>query len=330
MNHTEFFKQLKDGELSSVYLFCGEEHFVCASALSQLESAIVDPSLRELNCTVLDAPDAETIVQACQTVPFCAQKRLVIVKDFSLLVTGGSSQGENAILSYLSSPSETCVLVFVCALPDKRRKTYKAIANHSIVEFNVLTSFEAQKWAIQFLKREGVFLSQEDAAFLCQYTSSTPFLLAPELEKLISYVKNSTVTRQDILDIVTPISDFNVFKMIEFILAKNKEAALKILSTMLASREDPIMILAVISRHFSHLLAFSQLEKGKIRKSEIIKILGIRDFMFSKLSTQCRAKTEKQIKQAVDLCHQTDESLKSGKQFVNAALHKLIIELCKI
>lgn len=330
MNHSEFFKQLKNGEIYNVYLFCGEEHFVCASALSQLEGAIVDPSLRELNYTVLDSPDADSIVQACQTVPFCAEKRLVVVKDCSLLVSGGSSQGENALSAYLAQPSETCVLVFVCTNPDKRRKTYKALAKHNVVEFNVLTSVEAQKWAIQFLKREGILLSPQDAAFLCEYAAPTPSALAPELEKLVSYVKNYTVTRQDILDIVTPIADFNVFKMVDLILAKDSKAALKILSTMLSSREEPVLILGAISRQYALLLAFLQLEQAKTSKSEIIKTLGLRDFMYSKFSAQCRKKSEAQLKQAVDLCFKTDEGLKSGKQFVNAALHKLIIELCNI
>lgn len=330
MNHTEFFKQLKQNELSSVYLFCGEEHFVCASALSQLENALVDENLKELNCTILDAPDADTVIQACQTIPFCAEKRLVIVKDFSLLSANGASGGEEALCAYLANPSQTCVLVFVCVNPDKRRKAYKAIAKHSVVEFNTLNSLEAQKWAIQFLKREGILLSPEDAAFLCEYTSPTPTVLAPELEKLISYVKNSTVTRQDILDVVIPQTDFNVFKMVDLIVAEQKTEALKILGTMLCSREDPVFILAAISRQFALLLAFSQLEKSGTSKGEIIKILGIRDFLYPKMSATCKKKSQAQLKAAVDLCHKTDLGLKSGTQFVNAALHKLIIELCKI
>lgn len=331
MNHTEFFKQLKNSEIATTYLFTGNEHFVCASALSQLEKAIIDPTLRELNYAILEAPTADQIVQACQTIPFCAERRMVVVKDFSPLVAGGSSEGEDEIIAYLKEPSETCVLVFISPSVDNRKKLPKALSKFaSVVEFNVLTCAEAQKWIAQYLKRENVFISSEDAAFLCEYSSTTPSMLATELDKLVCYVKNSAVTRQDILDIVTPQADFNVFNMIDLILAKNSAAACKQLSTMLTLREDPIKILGAISRQFALMLAFTQFEKAKTSKAEVIKILEIRDFVYPKLASACRKKSVEQIKHAVDICAQADVDLKTGKQFDNSALHKLVIELCKI
>lgn len=43
MNHNEFFKALRDGQLLPVYLFAGEEEYVKDSALQQLEEAVIDP-----------------------------------------------------------------------------------------------------------------------------------------------------------------------------------------------------------------------------------------------------------------------------------------------
>lgn len=331
MNHTEFFKQLKSGEIDFAYLFSGAEHFVCASALSQLEKAVCEPTLRELNYTVLEAPTADQIVQACQTIPFCAEKRMVVVKDFSPLVANGSGEGEDEIIAYLKQPAETCVLVFISPNVDGRRKLAKAISKYaSSVEFNVLTPAETQKWVMQYLKREGVSISASDAAFLCEYSSSTPAMLATELDKLVCYVKNCTVTKQDILDIVTPEADFNVFTMIDLILAKNTAAACKHLSSMLCSREDPIRILGAVSRQFALMLAYSHLAPSKKSNAEIAKILGVKDFVCTKLASACRKKSIEQIKLAVDLCAQADVDLKTGRQFDNSALHKIIIELCKI
>lgn len=330
MDHNEFFNQLKSGEISNVYLFCGQEHFILSSALDKLEKALVDESLRELNCAILEAPSADDVVCACQTVPFCADKRLVIVKDFASLLPVGTSEGESSLIEYLKNPSQTCVLVFICAQPDRRRAFFKALAKHNVVEFNQLTPTDTARWATQYLKRAGKAISPQDAAFLCQYTSSSPSFLVPELEKLISYQTGPTITQKDILEIVTPEVDFNVFKMIDFIWAKNKEAACAILSTMLCQREDPLRILGAISHNCAQMLAVKELLEKKVSKQEAIKILGVRDFVYSRLASACAKKSVAQLSCALDKCFECDFGLKQRLQFPHAALHKLVIELCEI
>ena len=70
MKYGEFFKKLKSGEISPVYLFTGEETFVMNSALNKLIAAVVDEDLKAVNLVKLpENATGEEIASAAETVP---------------------------------------------------------------------------------------------------------------------------------------------------------------------------------------------------------------------------------------------------------------------
>lgn len=185
MNHNEFFKALRDGQLLPVYLFAGEEEYVKDSALQQLEEAVIDPALREVNRSLLDASaTAEEICSQCETIPFMGEKRLVIVQNSTFLTKSeGKSENEERLLAYLESPADFTILVFCCTAPDKRRKLFKALQKYS-VDFSPLSSAELIRWIEKTLKVRGLSIEKNDALFLTEYTDPRPEALYTELEKL--------------------------------------------------------------------------------------------------------------------------------------------------
>lgn len=331
MNHTEFFKTLRDGQLFPVYLFAGEEEYVKASALRQLEAAVIDPALREVNLTLLGAAaTAEEICSQCETIPFMGEKRLVIVQNSTFLTKSeGKSENEERLLAYLESPADFTVLVFCCTAPDKRRKLFKALQKYS-VDFSPLSNAELVRWIEKTLKADGLSIEKNDAFFLTEYTDPRPEALCTELEKLSCYVKEGQVKSEDILAAVTPCKEYNMFKMTDAVIERDTQQALMLLSGMLMQKEEPIYILGAISRQYRQLLRLKLLQQEKAQKQEIIAALGIRDFVFTRLQRTCEKLSEQKLKQAVDLCYEADEGLKTGKQLPAVALHRLILKLCTL
>lgn len=329
MNHNEFFKTLKDGQLLPVYLFTGEEEYVKTSALKQLEAAVLDPALVEVNRTVLGpAATAEEICTQCETIPFLGQKRLVIVQE-SAFLANGKSENEERLLAYLESPAESAVLVFCSATPDKRKKTTKALLKNQ-VDFAPLSAPELTRWVEKTLKAKNIVIAKEDAVFLTEYADPRPESLCNELEKLACYVKEGTARREDILAAVTPCSDYNMFKMTDAILEHNEQKALALLSGMLMQQEEPLYILGAVSRQYRQLLRFKLMQEDKAPRQEILTALGIRDFVFPRLQRACEKRSEQSLKQALDLCFEADEGLKTGQQFPAVALHRLVLRLCAL
>ena len=96
MHYMEFFKSIQRKELTGIYLFYGEEEYVKEEALSQLADALLDPQFRDLNYQTIDGSEVgvDEIINACETVPFMAERRLVVVKD-SIYLTNKRQNGNN-------------------------------------------------------------------------------------------------------------------------------------------------------------------------------------------------------------------------------------------
>lgn len=327
MTHTEFFKAMKNGEFSPVYFFIGEEQYVLRSALKQLENTLVQPELRDLDLTLLSSESScNEVADACDTVPFMSPKRVVVISD-PVFLTRAENEGEEALCNYLKNPSDMTVLVVSCAACDKRRRLYKELSKHTVVEFNALSSRELEKWIEKTLNSFNISIASDALSFIIEYADARPEALICELEKLASYKKEGTVTKNDILTIVTPCNDYNIFKMTDAIIAGNKKVALELLSGMLAQREEPIYILAAISKQMRQLLRAKLLLEDKMPKAEIIKLLDVKDFVFYRLENNCKSIDSARLKSAVDLCYKTDQGLKTGEAFDEAALHALVLQL---
>lgn len=331
MNHTEFFKTLKNGEIKPVYFFQGEERYVMRSALKQLENAVISEDMRDVNLTVLSSDaGGDEICTALETFPFLSEKRMVVLEESTFLNTTGKADGEDRLIEYLKNPLDTTVFVILSQKPDKRKKLYKALLNHAVVEFNALNDDELSRWIVKTLRGFSVEIDASAIKFLIEYADARPDALITELEKLSSYKKEGTVNKDDILAVVTPSNDYNIFKMTDAILDKNLKSALMLLSGMLMNKEEPLLILGAISKQYRQLLRIKTLIEEKTPRNEIISLLGLRDFIFKRLEGICNKTTVLKLKTAVDLCYETDEGLKTGLKFDEAALHTLIYQLATL
>lgn len=324
MTHIEFFKQLNSGEISNIYLFSGKEEYIRSTALNKLKEKVTDAS--GIDTSVLYNPSAEEICACCETIPFLSQKRLVVIYESSFLIKG-ESKDEELLLNYISAPTASTVLVFISPTPDKRRKVYKALQPFE-TEFCEISHGELVRWIAKTLGGLGVSISAQNAEFLASYAAAKPDALICELQKLASFVKSGEVRQEDITAIVTPNAEYNVFKMVDAIVLKNEEPALKMLGRMLMQREEPLYILGAISKQFRQLLLIKTMLEQKQERSKIAAALGIRDFIFSKMAQTCQKKSREDLENAVDKCFEVDRGLKTGTEYPEIALHKLIIELC--
>jgi DNA polymerase III delta subunit len=71
-----------------VYFFHGPEEWVKQSAAQRLREKLLPPGLEELNETVLEGGTAQRILEAAETLPVMADRRLVLVRDYPPLTPG--------------------------------------------------------------------------------------------------------------------------------------------------------------------------------------------------------------------------------------------------
>lgn len=331
MNHSEFFKTLKSGEFSPVYLFTGEETYVLKSALTQFIDTVVGGDLKDVNLTVLpENADGATIATSCESIPFMAEKRMVVIENSGFIGKNAVPDGEEILFEYLENPSTDTILIFVSSVPDKRKKMYKLLAKHTVVEFDPLSESELQGWIHKQIKSKGSEIDKNTLAFLCEYADPRPEMLVNELAKLTSYKLNGVITKEDIMAVVTPCADYNMFKMTDAVIDKNKASALKLLSGLLSQKEDVFYILGAVSKQYRQLLRCKAMLEEKATKQEIISALNIRDFVFNRICTTCKKLSAEQLRKAIRLCSSTDADLKTTNKDPETAVYELIVKLADI
>ena len=106
MTHTEFFAQVKKGEIARAYLFEGEEEYVKERALETLRQKLLPEGLEALNETTLQNPAAGQLIECAEMVPVMAEKRLVVANECAYVANSkaaGDSDGAERLTKYLDT-----------------------------------------------------------------------------------------------------------------------------------------------------------------------------------------------------------------------------------
>ena len=128
MNHTAFFEALKAGRIAGCYLFEGTEEYIKQQALKNLCARLLPEGLEQMNLTDLTDPAPDALIAAAETLPFLAEKRVVVVRECTLLTAGRKAEDEDraaALMDYVPRiPPTACVVFYVKGKADGRKKLY--------------------------------------------------------------------------------------------------------------------------------------------------------------------------------------------------------------
>ncbi len=272
MNYKVFFKAISERKLSGAYLLYGDEEFVMDSALAQL-IALVDPGVRQMNVDSIASAGANEIIAACETLPFLAEIRLVIVRE---LPREGDAE---ALRDYLPHVPPQTALVFFCrGKADGKLAIVKALeAVDRSVHFAPLSEHDAAKWLRQQADAGGVTLSARDADFFVARAGTNCAKLNSEFQKAAAYAGDgNAITREIISKVVTRELEFVVFDVLDDVLAgKVKDGFASLRGLVHSGAAQPIDIANLIGEKARLILQARRLiERGKSRE-EIGASLGV-------------------------------------------------------
>lgn len=339
MNYKDVLADLKNKNLSNLYLFWGTEHYLMENTIALIREQMVNPSFQDLNYQILDGRELriDEIINACETVPFMDEKRVVLVRElecFSTKRKNITEEEEERLIAYLSNlPSSTLLMFSMSDGIDKRKKIVKEIGKSGqIVEFGRLTGKDIHKWVTKVFNKYRKKIGEAEINELLEligYSDRNSVKTLKDLEneiiKLVNYVgERSTVTKQDI-ELLAPRSlENDIFRLVESIGEKNGNEALQILNDMLVEGEPEIRILHMITRQFRLLYQVKLMENQGYTATAIAPKLGIQQFVVKKYLKQAVNFDLKVLRKALEKCLQTDESIKKGTMNQRLAVELLI------
>lgn len=331
--------QLKDNKLANLYLFYGSEDYLKKYYLESIEKKIiVDEGMKTLNKTVLEGKvEVQRIIDACETLPVFAEKRIVVVKNSGIFKGKAKSAGEDKkgkpkggdLPEYLQELPEHVCLVFYEDEIDKRIKTVDIIKKRGlIVELPLQKPAELVKWVIKVFASFKKQIDPITASLLVENSEQGMNELLTEMNKLVLYLgERVKVTREDIEKICTKSVKTRIFDLTDAIAEKDKVKALKMLDDMIIMKEPVQKILFMINRQFRHLLQMKVLVSEGMNSDSAASRIGITPYAAGKVVKQARGFSIEDLKNAIKESLEYDLAIKTGKLKDRLAVELLITRL---
>ncbi len=229
------------------------EPVLAERALDALTAHYVDPSLRDLAYTVFyaDEVDPGQIVAEAKTLPFLAERRVIVVRNAEryLLMSGDKGSPLAVILDYLNDPSDFTQLLFVSAKSDKRKKFYTACkAAGEVVECPQLDDRSLGAWIREQAKAQGKEIGGDAVGELIERAGGRLADVTNSLNIVSSYIGASTTIRpQDVIAACADVAEDTVWMLTDAIAKSDMEGALRTLHQLFDLGKSPDEILGTIN-----------------------------------------------------------------------------------
>ena len=331
METRDFLSCLSSGDLSSlpaVLILEGEEAYLRRKALADLERLVLPEGLEEMNRSVLENPSADEIIAAAETLPFLADRRLVIIPDYPALT--GRAEADELLLAYLPSVPSSVFLVFLCSgKADGRKKLYSAVKKlNGVVSFAPLKDQELVSFVVSAFRDHGRACDCSAAEQLIFTCGSDATLLLSEVAKIASHdLSGAPVSSEEITSLATPSVECTVFQMVDAVVDGQNTRALTLMRNQILSGADRVFLITMLLRQFRLLQHVKIMQYEKKSKEYIRAALGVPSFAAERYIRQASFFSGGQVRDAFRLCLDTEYRVKSGRISADGALETLILKL---
>jgi len=330
-----------------LYIIGGPDDFSVSRELERLKQTAGDPAMLATNTSVFEGGqiNLNDLKVACETVPFLAEKRLVIVygllENFAVRTGAGRTPAgkkpETQTATYeqyagvLNHTPDTTLLVLIENEIKDNNPLLKLVKSSAVVkEFPALKGLELQQWINQRVVDAGGSISPNAVRLLSRLVGSNLWAMSGEIQKLTLYADGRRIEEADVNKLVAYVQQVSVFNMVDAIVEFNLPRAGALVQQLLGEGESPLGLLSMLNRQMRLIVRARELKSQKIPEAEIKSRLGIgNDFVFRKVIEQSQRYTLPRLRQVYEKLLETDIALKTSRYEGDLALDILVTELCQ-
>lgn len=316
---------LQNSEFSKVYLLGGNEKYLVEQYKKKLIQGMIDTQ-DTMNYIVYKGENAkpESIAEFALTMPFLADKRVILVEDSDFF-----KKGNESIEELLEQIPDTTIIVFVENNIDKRCKLYKLVSKlGTVCNFDTPDEKTLLVWVKSLFSKENIKIDDAAVYRLVEGVGMDMNNLYNEVEKLKCYCIESGHVTADIVDhLCISQVEGKIFEMMDALSQRNKKKTMDLYDDLLLLREPMMRILFLINRQFNILIKVKLGLSNGTETSRLASLLKIPPFAIKKYVAQCKGYTYEQLLRCVNLCQDADTNIKTGVQRDTVAVEMLILNL---
>ncbi len=330
-------KQIADGNHKPVYVCLGIERYLIDQFIQYIVNKFILEENKDFAVSQYDL--REIPIQACiedaETLPFMAEKKIVIGNHASLLTAAREKQKAehdlNRLADYLEEPSPFTIMILAVEADklDERKKVVKLLKKQeAVVSFPEMDANTLRSWVLKQARKLNCEMDEAAADALIMNAGTNLQHLVQELEKLSLYAGEERMITSGMIEQLTARTvEQNIFLLVDEIVKQNVSRALSIFRELLSRREEPIKILMLIARQFRIIMQVKELSSMGYTNRQIAGQIGQHPYAVKVASDQAKNYSIKQLQWMIDKLAETDYQMKTGRIDKILAIELAVLEL---
>lgn len=257
-----------------VYLLYGTKNFEIEEKIKKISKDIDDMNISKYD---LNNDMLSLVLEDAKTMSLFGDKKLVIA-DNANMFTGSTSKDSELIEEYLNHINENTIFILIVHSDklDTRKKITKLIQKvGKVQEFN--DELDTTSLVRRLFKDYNI--DYKTVQLFIDRVGNNPLIIQNEINKIKIYKGNDkNITEEDILNLTTKLIEIDIFKLIDYIVKKNKEKALELYYEMLKMNEEPIKIVVILANQFRIMYQSKELLKKGYSEKDIASTLKIHPY----------------------------------------------------
>ncbi|USS87294.1 DNA polymerase III subunit delta [Fructilactobacillus hinvesii] len=308
-------------EPQPLYLVVGRSDYWENQILQNVQQ-LIPAEERTMNFATYDLEETTLgdALNDAQSVPFFGERRVVVIQNAAFL-TGAkgkttSQQELTDLEAYLQNPSPATVLVVFAPFEklDNRKKITKHLKNKAtVIDLNTISERETTNFVRQFIQKQDYQIEADALADLFARTQGDLALIMNELQKLFLLCRSDRmITEQAVDQLVAKSTTQNVFDLSDDLLAGKTNAAIQFYHELVAQREDPIKINALLESQFRLLLQVKILQQHGQSQSHMAQTLKVHPYRIKVASRMINRFSIQSLERAFLALVEIEHKLKSS------------------
>lgn len=337
-----------------LHVFFGKDSFSLRERLDELRSSLDDDGMLASNTVVLDGrrTSLAEVTAACDTVPFLAAHRLVIVEGL-LARLAGAGRGRRAqtggrpaggrgpsaeiaawlpLADYVGRMPPSTHLVLVDGEVQGENALRDALKGKGEVrEFRPLDlrSDAVRKWLQNRARSLGLALTPGAVRLLADSVGNDLWTMSGELEKLSVYAGGRPVSEEDVRALVSAVRETSVFPLVDAIVEGRPAAAVRLLRQMFRQQSSASYVLAMIQRQLRHLAVAREMMEAGASSRRIGEVVRLPYQALDRLLEQATRYPPLRLRAAFRRLLEADLQIKRGIYHDELALELLVHDLAE-
>ena len=324
-----------------IHILHGDDEFTIEESVASMKEEVGIPDLRDVNVTELDGRGVtpDEVVGMSSTVPFLADKRLVIVRGL-LSRFESNRRGRRAaqpksglgeweqLADRLEALPETTDLVFVDGEVASSNPLLRALGKIGRPRrFARPNQRQITGWIIGRAQQSGISIEPRAAAALAESVGNDLRLVVSELEKLSLYRSGDVIRQEDVAELVSYARDASIFAAVDAILEGRSGAAIRMVQGLLQGGAPPTYLLVMLARQVRLLILAKELKAEGVPGNELGPRLGLSGYPLRKTLDQERAFTSARLAETHRRLLEADLSMKSTGADSGLVIDVLVAQL---